>query len=255
MIYFLIAAAVTAGLAAVHMVYLARNYRVTHETAGLPIKMRTRKVLFISDIHRRSVKSLVRDLEQGHTDMVWIAGDLAEKGVPRQRIETNIRLLKRLAPVIFVWGNNDYEWPSDALEKLLKENGVQILKDDCLIFEEEYGTWCLAGTDDLTSGQPDFPLLNSKLTGYAVLLAHNPETVNSFAPGTFRYALTGHTHGGQIRLGPFGIAERGGWKYRNGTRLLISEGFGTTRLPFRLGTRSECHMIRICTDEQTISKG
>ena len=46
---------------------------------------------------------------QGKGRLVIIGGDLAESGVPLQRIKENILKLKKLGPIFFVWGNNDHE--------------------------------------------------------------------------------------------------------------------------------------------------
>ncbi|WP_161524713.1 metallophosphoesterase [Alteribacter lacisalsi] len=211
-------------------------------------------MLLISDIHRRKTDVVVKDHRSSDFDMVWIGGDLAEKGVPEERIRQNLEELSSLAPVYFVWGNNDYEGAAAAMESVLKEFGVTILRNSSVEFQEEGGSWTLAGVDDLTMGRPSFTRIEDGLSDIAVLLSHNPDAVRWFQTGRFTCAVSGHTHGGQIRLGPFGIAERGGWKYRNGMRLFISEGYGTTRLPLRLGTRSEYHILHICTDEQKVFK-
>jgi predicted MPP superfamily phosphohydrolase len=49
--------------------------------------------------------------------------------------------------------------------------------------------------------------------------------------------LAGHTHGGQIRIFGFGLYPKGGYQLYNRTSLIVSEGYGCTRLPFRLGQK------------------
>ena len=66
-------------------------------------------------------------------------------------------------------------------------------------------------------------------------------------------ALTGHTLGGQIRLGdyevfnPLGSDERyqAGWRLESGVKLLVSEGLCGGFLPLRLGTSAEIHVITL----------
>ncbi|WP_370314234.1 hypothetical protein [Guptibacillus hwajinpoensis] len=55
--------------------------------------------------------------------------------------------------------------------------------------------------------------------------------------------LSGHTHGGQIRLFGWGIREKGGIKNINGTTVVISNGYGTTTLPLRLMAPAESHIF------------
>ena len=64
---------------------------------------------------------------KGKADIVIIGGDLAEKGVPLSQISLNIQKLREIAPVYFVWGNNDYEIEYHELDALLIENNVKVL--------------------------------------------------------------------------------------------------------------------------------
>ena len=57
--------------------------------------------------------------------------------------------------------------------------------------------------------------------------------------------LAGHLHGGQIRIGPIGIYEKGSYRLKENRAELISNGFGTTGVPLRLGAKSECHIITL----------
>ena len=66
-------------------------------------------MFFISDIHRRIVSESIIEEVSGKVDVVIIGGDLLEKGVPMERVKENIKKLKKLGPILFVWGNNDYE--------------------------------------------------------------------------------------------------------------------------------------------------
>ena len=57
--------------------------------------------------------------------------------------------------------------------------------------------------------------------------------------------LGGHLHGGQLRLGPIAMYPHGSKKKKKGVPTLISNGYGTTLLPFRFMAKPECHMITI----------
>ena len=60
-----------------------------------------------------------------------------------------------------------------------------------------------------------------------------------------RLVLSGHTHGGQIHILGYSPYEKGKIKKLENTTLLISNGYGTTSLPLRLGAPAECHLITI----------
>ena len=81
-----------------------------------------------------------------------IGGDLTENGVPFQRIKENILQLKKLGPVFFVWGNNDYEVDVPLLDAMLLHLGVKVLVNSSVLFESETGDRIfLVGVDDLST--------------------------------------------------------------------------------------------------------
>ena len=57
--------------------------------------------------------------------------------------------------------------------------------------------------------------------------------------------LAGHTHGGQIRIGKLGLLEKGSFHTNSNQAKLISNGYGTSTVPLRLGAPAECHVITI----------
>lgn len=113
-------------------------------------KLSKSKCIFISDIHRRVISNSLIEQVKGRVDLVIIGGDLAEKGVPLSKISANIQKLRAIAPVYFVWGNNDYEIEYHELDALLLENNVKVLDNTRVVFESELGEKiCLLGVDDV----------------------------------------------------------------------------------------------------------
>ncbi|NQD51384.1 metallophosphoesterase, partial [Bacillus altitudinis] len=77
-------------------------------------------IFFISDTHRRLISdTLLAEVKEQQPDVIMIGGDLAEKGVPYARVEENVKRLARIAPVYFVWGNNDHELHQQKLKDIL----------------------------------------------------------------------------------------------------------------------------------------
>ncbi len=107
-------------------------------------------IFFISDIHRREISERIIIEASDKADIVVIGGDLTEKGVPVQRVRNNILKLKEIAPVFFVWGNNDYEAEPQLLSALLLECGVKIIANTAVKFESDEGdVFSLMGIEDL----------------------------------------------------------------------------------------------------------
>ena len=114
----------------------------------------------------------------------------------------------------------------------------------------------VAGVDDLTEGFPD---LRTALAGVpdeppVILLAHNPDIWLNARVAAADLVLSGHTHGGQVRLPGVGVAHTqgthlsrqrpAGWFERDGTRMFVSRGLGES-IPLRFGVRPQVALIRL----------
>jgi uncharacterized protein len=205
------------------------------------------KIFFISDIHRRKVSKKIIDDVKGKVDIVIIGGDLIEKGVPFERVKHNLELLKELGPVYFVWGNNDYEVDYHELDGLLLTQGVKILDNTAVKFESRTGEMIvLLGVDDLNGKRDriDYALKDAGENGFRILAAHDPRIIRKIQSShKISLVLSGHTHGGQIHILGYSPYEKGKIKKLAHTTILISNGYGTTALPMRLGARAETHLI------------
>ena len=206
------------------------------------------RVFFISDIHRRKIPDTLIKTLIGKVDIVIIGGDLTEKGVPLKRTKHNILLLNKLGTVFFVYGNNDREVDVQKFDSILLETGVTILKNDSARIQTGNSIIRLIGIDDGFSGRVKIEEAFQKVKDHDIII------FVSHAPAFFKHAkkiaiphllLAGHLHGGQIRLGPFGLYENGEFIEKVNSAELVSNGFGTTGVPLRLGAKSECHIITL----------
>ncbi len=98
----------------------------------------------------------------------------------------------------------------------------------------------------LTAGAPD--------SAFSLLLCHSPETIEAAAAVGIDLMLSGHTHGGQLRLPLLGAPHlRLGKKYRfisglaqvGSTRLYVNQGLGTIYLPMRFLAPPELTVFHI----------
>ena len=216
---------------------------------SFPKSFESINMLFISDIHRRIVSD--RLLEQIPTtiDFVVIGGDLTEAGVPFQRVESNIQRLKKIAPIFFVFGNNDYEVGKDELEQILLKNGVKLLNNTSTTLTSQAGEeLALLGIEDMSEERDrlDLALKSSNRNSFKILISHNPDIHQEvLKKDGISLILSGHTHGGQIRLFGLGLYEKGKIHYLENAILLISNGYGTSGIPLRLGAPAEAHLIQL----------
>lgn len=210
------------------------------------------KIFFISDIHKRLINNkTIKDVSSGAIDLVIIGGDLCEKGVPLTQVTENIKRLKGLnVPIYFIWGNNDYETDYHDLDAMLLDQNVNIIANSAVNFESSDGDiFSLLGFDCMKhrSVQAQYAFEDAKGT-YKILATHDPKAFEELKHSykeEVNFVLSGHTHGGQIRFLGWGLYPKGGLKQTGKTLVFVSEGYGTTRFPLRLGTRAECHLITL----------
>ncbi len=229
-----------------YMVWNAFGVNLRRQTIGLAASkpFRPFEMLFISDIHRRTVSE---ELFHFPMDIIVIGGDLIEGGVPWERVEANLATLSRLAPVYFVWGNNDREMDEKKLRQLFAKYDIKVLEDESVaLFGQDHLR--LVGIDYFAyqkqSIEKAFEEVGKQDT--VIFVSHTPfvfKKVRSLYKIDF--ALAGHTHGGQIRLGKLGVYRKGRTEEVDGVVQLISNGFGTTKLPMRLGADPEYHLISV----------
>ncbi|MFG6494352.1 metallophosphoesterase [Fictibacillus sp. UD] len=212
----------------------------------LPRSFENFKIFFISDVHKRKISEEIV-LVAKKADLVIIGGDLVEKGVPMKRVEDNIKLLSKLGPVFFVWGNNDYDVEPAQLADTIVKQGARILDNTSFSIKKNNEKIELVGINDISLGYSSLEdALHDCQSQCRILISHNPDISKSISTHhSIQLVISGHTHGGQIRLGPFGIAKKGGW-YREDTHiLLVSNGYGATHLPLRLGAPSQTHLLSL----------
>lgn len=236
----------------IHMYREAHVNAVKYEEIAFPQfpeSFGTIKIFFISDIHKRVIADEIIDEVRGKVDLVIIGGDLLEKRVPIERVEQNIIKLRELGYVYFVWGNNDYEINTRLLDGLLLKYGVKILDNTAVSFESEKGDrFVLMGIDDMSQKRDrlDLALEDGGSEGFKVLVSHDPRIISQIKKeDDISLVLSGHTHGGQIRIFNLGLYEKGKIKQFGEMKQLISNGYGTTSLPLRLGAKAETHIITL----------
>ena len=223
------------------------------------------RILQISDVHNKkslnSNKQLIKLAREAQSDIVVITGDLIDDNT--KNLENVYELVEGIATInpkiYFVTGNHD--WRGGLTEELmigLSRRGVKILDNKNEFVNIRNLSLNLCGVADWTSGQLD---LNQALKGadssiYTVMLAHDPWIINDYKDFTPDLTLSGHTHGGQVRLPWVGAIlapgqkvfpelDKGFYNLTNDKFLYIDSGVGTSVLPIRYLNRSQITLITI----------
>lgn len=100
-------------------------------------------------------------------------------------------------------GNHDYWLDAGVITATMEAEGLPVLINQGLTIQQGKGSFYLAGLDDGWSGKPDLDatLVGANKGDPVILLCHEPDLADQFAlDGRVSLQLSGHTHGGQIRL-------------------------------------------------------
>ncbi|RWZ60238.1 metallophosphoesterase [Halobacillus fulvus] len=206
------------------------------------------RIFFISDVHNRVIneKTLAK---VGEVDLIIVGGDLVDQRTRLDKIKFNLKSLKQLnGDIFFIPGNNDHELVDHDLLGVLSQEGIGVLSNEDYVFFHHDTPIVLSGIDPYFMKPRRTLSAVDDFKDYQILCIHDPfvyRNMNKEDQKNFNLILSGHTHGGQIRLFGFGPYQRGGWVRKGNRSELVSEGYGTSLLPLRLGTKAECHKITI----------
>ncbi len=249
------------------------SYTLTTPKVSTPIRL-----VLLTDLHSctygEKQKDLLTAIDKASPDLVCLVGDIFDDEASHQG---TIDLLDGLAdryPCYYVTGNHEH-WSEEVwvLKALLRSYDVTVLEGDAVPFVKEDATILLAGIDDPTGfyetgtagvPEPDSWLgqlamateaVAAETSTYRVLLSHRPERVTAYQESPFDLVLSGHTHGGQVRI-PFLLnglfapnqgyfPDYAGGLYTLGdTTMIVSRGLCKNDLP-RIFNRPELVVIDI----------
>ena len=227
------------------------------------------RLVQLSDLHMRGFlerhERLVQAIQDYGPDLVLISGDTL--GPSRESRASAGRLVQVLAserPVYMSRGNWDVEWTSQRVEfeRLAARWGARALVNASCTVDTPPGHVKLIGIDDLTIGWPDLNVVLAQkrdTADYSVLLSHSPLAAPLLPPEIpVNLILSGHTHGGQIRV-PWlwrQVLQTAYVPYSQGLYnfswgyMYVNKGFGTVGLPLRIACPSEVAFFEICKQSE-----
>jgi predicted MPP superfamily phosphohydrolase len=200
---------------------VANTYRfvITRHGAELPGLTQPVRIAHLSDLHyglfvgSGTVRRWVDAVMSESPDLIVITGDFLDSGVGGRRHRKLMAELSRLhAPlgVYAVWGNHDWTSLNTNATRIvfaerLRLHGVKLINNAGVQLRDDL---YLAGVDDWWFGVQDIDAaLQGHRGGAVVMLAHNPDYL-MHVPSSVNLTLSGHTHGGQVRLPLFGPLKR-----------------------------------------------
>ncbi len=240
------------------------NYTVASER--LPKEFDGFTIAHLSDLHNEKIKGVIPELTEAKPDIIVITGDI----VDGEGMDVTLRFAKdvtQIAPCYYVTGNHE-SWISQeiyaVLEAGLKDAGITVLHDEKVLIEKDGVSISLVGLDDPAYGEylgidgainaEDIKELAEE-NNFTVLLSHRPELFDLYVEADVDLALSGHAHGGQVRLPFIGgiIAPNQGLfpKYdaglfvKDSTHMIVSRGIGNGTVVPRVNNRPEIILIEL----------
>jgi predicted MPP superfamily phosphohydrolase len=254
-------------------------------TAPWPASL-TLRIAVLADIHAcdplmriERIGGIVEATNALGADLIVLVGDF----VADQRFVTRNVSAAEWAPVLAkltaplgvyaVLGNHDWRADREAQMRgagptiagtALTDNGIRVLSNEAVPLATRAGPVWLAGLEDQLAlvhgrwrfgrkrvGLDDLPATLAAVPNGApmILLAHEPD-IFAKVPARVALTLSGHTHGGQVRLFGWPLVVPSCRRYayghvREASDLVVSGGLGLSVAPIRFGVPPEIVVVEL----------
>jgi uncharacterized protein len=242
---------------------------------GLPAAFEGMRIAQLSDIHLDEytepffLHHVVDLINQMQPDAIFLTGDFVSGGSGSNQFAIGAawqcaNILKELKcrQLYAVLGNHDVTVGEKEVTAALTANGIQVLNNAYLPIERGGDRFWLAGVDDPLNGEPNpelaIPVTIRNIPNEpVVLMCHAPDYVDDLlatpAGRAVDLMLSGHTHGGQVRLPligawtlpPMGRKYVAGWFRMGNLQLYVNRGIGTVGVPFRFACPPEITLMTL----------
>jgi uncharacterized protein len=237
-------------------------------------------IAFLTDLHvgcrsvmLKDLPKIVQQVNALDADIILLGGDYLTDKIttpwqPYEQPEPIAEILKSLKASLGVYsvlGNHDWYSDGEGMREALQNNGIHVLENQSVFVPFGANGFWIVGLADHLTRTPNMPAALAEVTGPEpkLILSHDPITFKEM-PNDAVLQLSGHTHGGQVRvpfLGPI-ISPTPGtpfhWFYgmvqEQGRSMIVSSGVGTSRLPIK-NTPCEVVKIRITSLEGNTNNG
>ena len=239
------------------------------------------KIVLLSDLHNKRYgqdnRKLLEEIDRINPDVVLTAGDMMTANEGKTCCFVPIRLFGHLAekyPVYYGMGNHEYRMKVyrkaygdmfDVYKKELKECGVRFLENERVYLPEYnidicgleierylYKRWYRKPMEE---GYIERLLGKAKEERFELLIGHNPEYFKEYVKWGADLTVSGHVHGGVVRVPFFGglISPSlrifpeydGGLFEEQGKKMVLSRGLGMHTIPLRMLNPGELVVIHL----------
>lgn len=202
------------GTAALYQGLMVRSYTIDTPKYRQGERL---KLVVLSDLHSCPAGTigtqLIQCVQQQKPDYILLPGDIIDDHYPPAPAWKLLRGLAAIAPTYYVPGNHEYRTRQmPRILSNLHKCGVHVLMDQQILIAANSASLLLCGWEDpekfrmqnlqparsQAPNRPFSPIANQ--AAYSILLAHRPETIRDYLPLGFDLVVSGHAHGGQVRI-------------------------------------------------------
>ena len=257
-------------LTACYLIWENKHIAVTNysnQSSKLPESFDGFRIAQISDLHNtqfgKDNSRLLEKLNGTEPDIIVLTGDLIDSR--RTNIKTALSFAKQaaqIAPTYYVPGNHESRIKNiQSFYTDLESAGVSLLLNEHELIKKGTESICISGViaPSFTTEADWAAALETSVPDqeiYTVLLSHRPELFEAYNADL---VLTGHAHGGQIRLpfigGLFAPAQGflpqydSGLYVKNTTTMVVSRGIGNSLFPARVNNPPKIVVIELKSEK------
>ena len=255
------------GLIIIYSRYIAttgiqiKEYSVINNK--IPKSFKGFKVVHFSDLKygsttdQKYLKKLVNKINELNPDIIIFTGDLISSNYKltdndKKSIIENLNKLDPKIDIYSIRGDNDINETYNSI--ITQTKIIEINNLNKLIYYKGDTPIMLIGLDDSINGNQslDMAFNYEENNYYKILIAHEPDTYEKIKDKNIDLFLAGHSLNGQVRLPfigsiytPTGAKKYYDSKYKiDNTEIYISNGLGTSKIPYRLNNRPSINLYR-----------
>jgi uncharacterized protein len=238
--------------------------RVSVSLRLLPKKLDGFKIIHLSDIHHspftnlKHIERTIKIANRLRPDIVALTGDyVSHEPEYIEPVAAALGKLNARYGTFACLGNHDHWTDADLVTTSFREHGITVLINEGTRVNARDASFWIAGVDDYMVGKTDIAaaLRGSYPDEMKLLLAHNPIIFRQSAKAGIDLMLSGHTHGGQVKIreGEKRLIRRrklsSGLHKRLDSQIYITRGIGTVVLPVRYQCPPEITLLELKCDE------
>lgn len=254
------------------IIWTNRTIGVSHfeiNNKKLPVDFDDFKIAQVSDLHNHDWEGkLLEKIQEEKPDLITITGDLVDSSNTDFDLALDfVEAALDIAPIYYISGNHEAWLGADysILKERLEKAGVVVMDNASSWIKKGKSRIHIIGLQDpdFTEGMMESYTQEENLgnktsellakESFNLLLSHRPEQFKEYVKAKADLVLTGHAHGGQVRIPFVGglVAPNQGFfpeysegLYREeGTHMIVSRGLGNSIIPIRINNQPELVII------------